>query len=281
MLLLLCMMNLTRRIAVSSEMRKIEALQKLTKVDFFTIESIKFSNAVTYLDQNKMIHALVYTKLCFRESGSYLGIILLLSGDVEVQPGPNYYCEENCKLCNLFKGRGIHLIHLNINSLLPKIDEVRQIAKCSKANIIGITETKLDQSISNTEIEIEGYSVIRKDRSRHGGGISCYISKNICFNEISVFNKDIENIFVDILLPKSKPFTVGFFYRHPNQNNFLDLVYDDFHKLNPERKEIYILGDMNINVLVNGKSYLDKDFKISDRNITAQSKKYKEFCSYF
>ena len=72
-----------------------------------------------------------------------------------------------------------------------------------------------------------------------------------------------------------------FFYRLPNHNNFLDLVYDDFHKLNPENKEVYILSDMNINVLVNGKSYLEKDFKISDRNITAQSRKYKEFCSFF
>ena len=29
---------------------------------------------------------------------------------------------------NVFKQRGVHFIHMNINSLLPKIDEVRYIA---------------------------------------------------------------------------------------------------------------------------------------------------------
>ena len=37
-----------------------------------------------------------------------------------------------------FKRRGMHFIHININSLLPKIDEVHYIAKMSSAAIIGI-----------------------------------------------------------------------------------------------------------------------------------------------
>ena len=64
------------------------------------------------------------------------------------------------------------------------------------------------------------------------------------------FKKDIENILFDILLPKSKPFTVGIFYRPPSQNNFLNLLKEDFDKLNPEKKELHILGDVNINLLI-------------------------------
>ena len=169
-----------------------------------------------------------------------------------------------------------------MNSLLPKTDEVRKIAKCSNASVHGITETKLDQSIHNEEISNDGYNLIRKDRNRHGGGVACFIKNNICFNEINFFHKDIENILFDILLPKSKPFTVGVMYCPPGQNNFLDLLKEDFDKLNPEKKELQILGDFNINLLINGKSILDKKNNFSDSNtLTQLSRHYKEFCSFF
>ena len=43
-----------------------------------------------------------------------------------------------------FNKRGLHLIHLNINSLLSKIDELREIARKTRAKVISITESKLD-----------------------------------------------------------------------------------------------------------------------------------------
>ena len=52
---------------------------------------------------------------------------------------------------NVFNKRGLHLIHLNINSLLSKIDELRAIAKKSGATVIGITESKLDTKLYLTE----------------------------------------------------------------------------------------------------------------------------------
>ena len=44
--------------------------------------------------------------------------------------------------------KGLHLLHLNINSLQLKIDELRYIAKVSNAAVIGITESKLDTKIT-------------------------------------------------------------------------------------------------------------------------------------
>ena len=38
-------------------------------------------------------------------------------------------------------------MHLNINSILPKLDELKTIAGNTKAAIIGITESKVDNSI--------------------------------------------------------------------------------------------------------------------------------------
>ena len=110
--------------------------------------------------------------------------------DVGIDHDPNKSLDFNCIAQNLpdinnwkmFKQRGLHFIHLNINSLLPKIDELRLIALETKAAIIGISESKIDDTVLDAEIEIEGYALIRSDRNRHGGGIVCYIRDNINYN---------------------------------------------------------------------------------------------------
>ena len=64
----------------------------------------------------------------------------------------------------------------------PKIDEIRFLAKQSNASIIGISENKLDSSVSNSELDIEDYDLIRLSRSRREGGFECYIRKSLSHN---------------------------------------------------------------------------------------------------
>ena len=58
---------------------------------------------------------------------------------------------------NVYKEGGMHFIHININSLLPKIDEVRYIANITNASILWISETKLGETILSSEREVNGY----------------------------------------------------------------------------------------------------------------------------
>ena len=122
---------------------------------------------------------------------------------------------------NIFNKRGLHMIHLNINSVLSKIDELRVVAKKSKAAVIGVTESKLDATVLDGEVNIDGYEVIRSDRNRHGGGVACYVRNDINFNVRRDFSDEIENIVFDMLLPKTKPILEGFLYRPPNQSKEL------------------------------------------------------------
>ena len=71
----------------------------------------------------------------------------------------------------IFNKKGLHILHLNINSLWPKIDEINFIAKQSNASIIGISESKLDSSIFKSELDIDEYDLIRLDRSRREEGL--------------------------------------------------------------------------------------------------------------
>ena len=74
-----------------------------------------------------------------------------------------------------------------------------------------------------------------------------------------------------------------FFYRLPKQAQFIETVNDNFHKLGVENKEVYILGDLNINILVNGKYLFDKnkDSLVGSNTFDNLSKQYKDFGSNF
>ena len=161
----------------------------------------------------------------------------------------NSECSTNENIWTPFKNRGLHLLHLNINSILPKIDELREIAKVSKATIIGISESKLDESILDDEIDIPGYKVFRADRNRNGGGVACYIKSDVARNVRKDFSNDIENLFLDIFLPNSKPILVGIIYRPPDQSGFLSKLTDAINSKKFDEQEVYILGDLNMNIL--------------------------------
>ena len=94
-----------------------------------------------------------------------------MSGDISLNPGPNQTNDQLTENLKVFKNRGLHFIYLNINSLLLKIDELRELVKASNATVVGITESKLNDSINDCEICIEGYNKVRRDRNRKGGGV--------------------------------------------------------------------------------------------------------------
>ena len=98
-----------------------------------------------------------------------------------------------------FKKRGLHFVHINISSLLPKIDELRYIAKLSEAAVICISE--LDDSVLSSEIQIENYDLIRSDRNRHGGSVAYFIRNDLSCNTKSFLPSEIENIFIEIFSP--------------------------------------------------------------------------------
>ena len=99
-------------------------------------------------------------------------------------------------------------------------------------------------------------------RDRNGGGVACYIKNNIIYYRHSSISENIENIVLDILLPKSKPITVDIMYRPPNQVDFIDHFKNALGKSPFQSNEIYLLGDFNINSFFEGHYALKKYFKI-------------------
>ncbi len=59
----------------------------------------------------------------------------------------------------------------NVRSLAPKIDEVREFMMENEINLSFLTETWLNDSITDSVVSIPGFTIIRKDRTinNHGG----------------------------------------------------------------------------------------------------------------
>ena len=61
----------------------------------------------------------------------------MLSGDIEFSPGPVNRNQIKKEDFEVFNNKELHFMHLNINGLLKKIEELRYIANSSAA-VIGI-----------------------------------------------------------------------------------------------------------------------------------------------
>ena len=109
------------------------------------------------------------------------------------------------------------------------------------------------------EINIDNYKILNCDRNRKRGGVPCYIRNDLSYNILSVFPCETENIFLEILLPNSKPIIAGTIYRPTSQNNFLEFPDSNMSKINSVDNEIYILGDFNINLFLNDAYVLEKN----------------------
>ena len=80
--------------------------------------------------------------------------------------------------------KGLHICNLNIQHIIPKADELRAIMANDKCpDILGLCETFLNPSVIDSQVEIDGYDFIRKDRidtqNKAGGGLILYIRNRI------------------------------------------------------------------------------------------------------
>ena len=99
-------------------------LKSCLTFQFFTHGTIEITNKVNTSHSQSQLSIFAISKFRFQNENSFCPLLLLLSGDTSLNPGhfsnPQLFKEEEWRA---FSNRGLHLIHLNINSLLPKIDE--------------------------------------------------------------------------------------------------------------------------------------------------------------
>ena len=119
-----------------------------------------------------------------------------------------------------------------------------------------------------------------QEKNKNGGSV-CHVRNDLSYIEKDFFPEEIEIIFFQILLPKTKPISAAIIYRPPNQNNFLQTLNENFAKLDTLRKDLYILSDFNINLCQNRNHAGFKSNTLVSVTVSNDVKNYLQFCTVF
>ena len=170
--------------------------------------------------------------------------------------------------------RGFKMAFLNIVSLPKRIDEINFSMSNKFIDLIAFNETRLDANITDNMINLDGYDVVRKDRSRNGGGVCIYLRSSINYKiRDDLVPSELEAVCIEIIKPHSKPFLVTTVYRPPSaSSDFFDLFEKLIKAIDNENKEMYVLGDLNCDMLKT-----DKDSNTPTKEIKSY---YTNYISY-
>ena len=145
-------------------------------------------------------------------------------------------------------------MYFNAHSIVNKIDELQLLIEAEHPDVIGISETWLEDNIVDNDLIVNDYNIYRHDRVKKiGGGVLLLVWKGIK----TIIREDLTNKFNEIvwcdLITINRKLIIGVCYRSPSitiedEKNLYDL-------LNVVSKENFILmGDFNFGNSIDWKS---------------------------
>ena len=145
---------------------------------------------------------------------------------------------------------------MNVNSLQNKVEEVGSLIKESKAQVVFLTETKIDCTYPDSQFAQNGYSIYRNDRKKGGGGVMAYISDKLPSKRLGLPRKftTIEPLAIQSKFGRHDALIVGI-YRPPKPigNNYHVTLENELHDLTSwasvQKPLLVITGDLNLDRL--------------------------------
>lgn len=156
--------------------------------------------------------------------------------------------------------KNFNIFHSNVNGLESKFDTLHTFLNGAKSamDVIAITETSESKDHSFIKnISMDGYEFYHTPSNSSKGGTAMFINnqfKSFERTDISAQTNLFESTWVELKNLKSKNIVCGCVYRHPNKSNedlstFNKYMDSTLKKLIDEKKEIYLCGDFNIDLL--------------------------------
>ena len=188
--------------------------------------------------------------------------LVLCSNDVESNPGPHTSSDEestfeitdslsSTSTYQPRSNRNINLYHINAESIRTKLECFE--AECIGYDIICVSETWLNDTISNDDIHIPTYHPpIRKDRTgKRGGGVCIYVRDNLIVKSRPDLEiQGLEAVWAEVRNANYK-LLVCAMYRPPKSSvEYWNLIEDSITEAKSTNiRNIFILGDLNDNQL--------------------------------
>jgi len=126
----------------------------------------------------------------------------------------------------------------------------------NKFNILTISESWLDNSVTNLELEIPGYGLYHVDRQdKKGGGVCVYILQNykteVLWDISGILDAGFHQLWITVQVHNLRSFVICTVYRPPDVpvRCFDTYLTPSFIAASLHNKPIHITGDLNCNLL--------------------------------
>ena len=139
------------------------------------------------------------------------------------------------------------IAYLNINSLRNKVIDLGEILKDLPFDYIVISETKLDESLQNSQFKLNGYEVrARRDRHKHGGGLIGFICQ-----KLKKYEPNCSECICSEFTVSKKKWICFRIYRSPSTGNiktFSEEMNEVISKALCKYENLIVMGDFNIDI---------------------------------
>ena len=120
--------------------------------------------------------------------------------------------------------KGLTIAHINIRSVFRKLEEVVRILSEGDIDILCVGETWLNHSVPDHMLAINGYNIVRHDRTiasgkRTGGGVMIYYKNHLdisTLDDLCICNQNVETLWIKLQLKQTRPQYICTVYRPPD-----------------------------------------------------------------
>ena len=158
---------------------------------------------------------------------------------------------------NLQQGNSLSLLHINARSLSKNFDDFHSLLTSMNHNFtaIGVSETWFKSTSNIDMFNIDGYNLIQVNRAnKKGGGVGIYVNNKYDYvirSDLSNNTPEYESLYVELTSKNKKSVVLGCIYRAPNTDldKFFEKLNNTLEIITKSDKELYLMGDFNINLL--------------------------------
>lgn len=143
--------------------------------------------------------------------------------------------------------------HLNVRSLVPKFNILKNYLSVNGFDILALTETWLTHVVDDNELHINNFKLVRRDRGYgRGGGILLYIRSSLQYRILTDIHVTdcTEQIWVEFRA-KGVRTVLGIFYRPPGFAHFSHFLEEFEYNISEQLLQcdnLLCLGDFNIDL---------------------------------
>ena len=125
---------------------------------------------------------------------------------------------------NITRSGKLRVGTINAQSLAPKVDEVINLLRTERLDVLCVSETWLHSNILTKFLSFPGYHMVRRDRPKsmstrktRGGGVAVILKQDINYQQIKIAGSDLlETLWLTITWPGGRPSVIGVVYRPPS-----------------------------------------------------------------